>query len=345
MRPEVEILPEPMEILRAAATRQAERRTIALPPMVSASELYSGEMRRLPMLLEDLLWDGLTMLIAKPKAGKSWLMLQIAAYIAGGSYIEGVEALDQGPVIYGAFEEPAARTAARLKQISLAGEWTKNLHFIYELLPLMGGGADQLGSLIEKLKPRLVALDTLTALVKGGSRRESDVFRSQYAEVTRIRKLAEDAGTAVLLSHHVRKGASEGAIDAVAGTGGIAAAVDTLWYLRRKPEGEATLEVVGRETEERTFALRFDREPFGWRFLGDDAALLVNAERREVMELIREDGPQTPKQIAAELGKNRGTVRMLLKRMADDGQLARFNGKYQIPSLSMSDRVTERESK
>jgi hypothetical protein len=41
----------------------------------------------------------------------------------------------------------------------------------------------------------------------------------------------------------------------------LAAAVDTLWQLKRKSEGEATLDIVGRETEERTLAMRFDREP------------------------------------------------------------------------------------
>jgi hypothetical protein len=98
---------------------------------------------------------------------------------------------------------------------------------------------------------------------------------------------------------------SDSAIEAVAGTGGIAAAVDTLWQLKRKPEGEATLDVVGRETEERTLAMRFDREPFGWRILGDDDAQLLNSERRQVLDLLREDGALSPAQMAAELGKSR----------------------------------------
>jgi len=62
------------------------------------------------------------------------------------------------------------------------------------------------------------------------------------------------------------------AVDAVAGTGGITAAADSIWVLRRRPEGEAILEVVGREIEDHTFALRFEREPpFGWQFAGDGA--------------------------------------------------------------------------
>ena len=100
--------------------------------------------------------------------------------------------------------------------------------------------------------------------------------------------------------------------------------------------------MIGREAEEKTFALRFDQNPFGWRVLGDDAAQLLNAERRQVLELLREEGALSPAQIAAELAKGRPAVRQLLKRMREDSQVTKQGSKY-IPSLSVSHRVTERE--
>jgi len=319
--------------------------TVSLPEIVSAAKLYAGDLVQLQPLFElvaGLMWAGLLMLIAKAKAGKSWLLLQIAIAIAGGPPVKGITVLHHGPVLYVALEEPAARTMARLRKLAPPGEWTQDLHFVYNLLPLMGGGAEQLAALIEKIQPRLTVLDTLTALIKGGGKSTSDVFRSQYAEVSRIRKLAEDSHTAIAVVHHVRKGLSDGPVEAVAGTGGIAAAVDTLWHLRRKPEGEATLDVIGRETEEKTLALRFGQDPFGWSVLGDDAAQLLNGERREVLELLREEGALSPAAIAAELGRQRPAVRMMLKRMREDGQVQK-QGKTYTPSLSMSYRVTERE--
>jgi DNA-binding transcriptional ArsR family regulator len=326
----------------AAWDAEDKASAVVLPPLVSATELYRGQIVTLRPLFEGLLWDGLTMLIARPKAGKSWLTLQCAVHVAGGRQVDGITAVDRGPVLYGAFEEPKARTMARLRKLAPEGDWTENLHFVYELLPLMGGGAEQLAALIQKLRPRLVVLDTFTALVKTGSKGGSDVFRSQYAEVSRLRKLAEEFRTAIIVVHHMRKGMSDSAIEAVAGTGGIAAAVDTLWQLKRKPEGEATLDVVGRETEERTLAMRFDREPLGWRILGDDDAQPLNSERRQVLELLREDGALSPAQIAAELGKSRPAVRMLLKRMKVDLLVKKQGSKY-IPTHSVSYSVTESE--
>ncbi len=59
--------------LETLAAWDAEEKAPAsvLPPLVSATELYRGQIVTLRPLFEDLLWDGLTMLIARPKAGKS----------------------------------------------------------------------------------------------------------------------------------------------------------------------------------------------------------------------------------------------------------------------------------
>jgi hypothetical protein len=335
MKRELQIEPDFIETLpeNGSQPEPEESRTI------TATELYAGKFVALRMLLEFLLWSGLTMLVARPKAGKSWLTLQIAVHIAGGRPLCGVTAFETGPVLYVALEEPKARTASRLRKIAPPGEWAGNLHCRYELLPLMGGGVEQLDADIKRIRPKAVIIDTFTAAVKTGGKSGSDVFRSQYAEVSALRKLAEENDVAIVVVHHVRKGVSDGAIEAVAGTGGIAAAVDTVWQLKRRPEGEATLDIVGRETEEKTFALRFDQEPFGWRVLGDDAMQLLNAERRQVLDLLLEEGGLTPAKIAVEIGKSRPGVRQLLKRMREDDQVHKKGSKYF--TTHTNHRVTE----
>ncbi len=85
-----------------------------IPTLVTAAELYLSKMVGLRPLLENALWDGLTLFVAPPKAGKSWFALQCAVMVAGGAELRGLNPLERGPVLYGAFEEPAARTMARL---------------------------------------------------------------------------------------------------------------------------------------------------------------------------------------------------------------------------------------
>jgi len=308
---------------------------IQLPRVHSAADLYNSEIEAPQPLVEGLLYDGLTMLIAKPKDGKSWLALQLAIAIAGGREIDGIECEQNGRVLFAALEEPAARTANRMRKLAPPGDWLKQLHFVYELLPLMGGGAEQLDELIRQHKPRVVVIDTLTALVKA-SKRGNDVFRGQYEEITRLRKICAETSLCGLLIHHTRKGVSDGPVEAVAGTGGISAAVDALWHLRRRPGHEAILDVVGREVEERSFGLQFHNDtPFGWHFTGDGTDVALSAEREEILELLRHEAPLKPARIALMLRKNANTIRSLIHRLHKDNLVLRIsNGGYVLSSSS-----------
>ncbi|MBZ5678262.1 MAG: AAA family ATPase [Acidobacteriia bacterium] len=303
---------------------------LVLPRLLTAAELYKTETREQRALVPGLFYDGLTILAARPKDGKSWLALQLSIAIAGGRSLDGVDVCETGTVLFGALEDPEIRTANRLRKLAAPGPWLENITFFYQLLPLMGGGGEQLRELIKKVQPRVVVLDTLTALVKA-SKRESDVFRTQYEEVTCLRQICTDARVAALLVHHTRKGIAAGPIEAVAGTGGVTAAADAIWVLSRKPEGVATLDVTGREVEERSFALHFNRdEPFGWQVRGDGQDLAMSTERSSVIDLLREEGAMSPRQISAELGKSREGVRQMLRRMVSDGQLRREGRKYTL---------------
>jgi hypothetical protein len=316
---------------------------LGLPATISGEELFSRQASDVRILLRaenrPIMGDGLTMLAAEQKAGKSWAALQAAIAVAGGPEFPGVQVAEFGPVLYAALEEPEPRTTGRLRKLAPdGGTWLRQVVFLHGLLPLMGGGAEQLIALIEQVRPRLLVIDTLTAVVKARRSGNSDVFRSQYQEVTRIRQIAEKYAISVLLIHHTRKGASDGVIESIAGTGGISAGVDTVWRLRRKPESHAILEVLGREVEECSFALRFETDTrFGWRFEGDGVKLAITAERREICDLLHEEGGLTPKQIAIELSKPRPAVRAMLKRMLSDGLLVKDGAKY-LSTLSPSNR-------
>ena len=318
---------------------------IVLPEVRTGYDLYDSTAPDLRPLVrvkasgEALLMDGLSIFAARQKAGKSWEALQLAIAVAGGPEHEGLEVIEHGQVLYIALEEPEVRTRARIRKLSSPGDWLKRLAFVYQLLPLMNGGAEQLRKLVRQCEPRLVVIDTLTALVKAGGSKNSDVFRSQYSEVTCLRQMAEEFRAAFFLIHHLRKALAGDPVEAVAGTGGITAGCDSILVLKRKPEGRAELEITGREIAERTYALEFRSElPFGWRFIGDGAELATSEEQREVLALLKEEGGLTPVQIATELGKPRGGVRMMLRRMAADGKIEKAGKQYRHSSLSMSYR-------
>jgi hypothetical protein len=205
-----------------------------------------------------------------------------------------------------------------------------NLSFIYSLRPLMAGGAAELDAYLTANPAELVVIDTLSAMVQASNKR--DAFRSDYNEVNTIRQLAEKHKTAILVVTHLRKMSAEYSVDAVAGTTGLTAACDAIWVLRKQPDGNALMEVTVREMEEKTYVLQFDHgdESFGWNFLGDGNDVGLSAERKEILDLLREEGEVDPKMIADMLSKNRSSIRSLLRKMADDGDITKIGKKYRI---------------
>src|SRR4051812_32712602 len=98
---------------------QAEQQGVnsqVLPEPETAAELMVDAGRLPPMLVERLLPDhSLFLLTGKPKAGKSFLALDIADSISRGSAVLGALRVNRrGPVLYLAMEDGKIELARRL---------------------------------------------------------------------------------------------------------------------------------------------------------------------------------------------------------------------------------------
>ncbi len=296
--------------------------------VVDASYLYSAEFEETEFLIDGLLTKGLTLLAGRPKVGKSWLTMQLALHVAHGTPVFGQYAAHQGRVTYLALEEPQRRTAARLRRlVPEKTPFLENLHFIYRLKPMLGGGAAELDAHLTANPSELVVIDTLLAVSQGRPNR--DVFRADYAEVTVVRELAEKHQTAFLLVAHSRKASAEYHVDSVAGTSGVTAAADAIWSLTRKPEG-SILEISGREMEETALALALRTDhPFGWVKTGSGDLARTSEARADLIAALRDEGWLKPVDLARQTGKNPSTVRRLLQEMLQSGQVFRNQeGRY-----------------
>jgi predicted HTH transcriptional regulator len=59
-----------------------------------------------------------------------------------------------------------------------------------------------------------------------------------------------------------------------------------------------------------------------WTYLGDAQDVERSEARQGILELLRQaEGPMTPKAIAHQLGKNAVTIRRLLMKMLDKGEV------------------------
>lgn len=293
-------------------------------------------------VIEGMLNHGLTVFAGRPKSGKSWFALQLAIHIAYGTAMWGQREIDSpGRVSYFALEEDQTRTSARINMIKPSGAdaQLQNIEFIYRIPPLMAGGREYLINYLLKARPAAVIVDTFLALTTGASRARRDIVGEDYEHIRTLQKIAKDAETAMLVVHHLRKagfGASD-PFDEIIGTTGTTAAADCLWALKRIEEG-ALLHIRGREVEEQELALKLElnQDPRGWFLIATGEEARTTPERRDILELLADEGPLKPQDIARRLHKNEATMRRLIQMMYRAGALIRnTDGKYRISSIGV----------
>lgn len=274
--------------LTKAKEIEAQKRVDSLMvPTVDGLTIYRSTAPDNQFVIDGLLLNGLTILAGRPKSGKSWCALQLGLAVALGTAFMGAkEVTTPGLVDYFALEESQQRTAVRMRKLTSESVLLQNLNVAYALMPLAGGGIEQLKLMVEKRVPSLIVIDTFLKAVGAPAKDKVDLMRTEYQEIDMLHKLAQDAKIAIVLVHHTRK-AGGAAIDAVAGSTGVTAAADSVWRLDKR-ETACILDVMGRDIEDQSLALKFSKEPetFGWSIIGDGESVQRAEEEKAVTAML-----------------------------------------------------------
>ncbi len=312
------------------------RLTLSGVEIISCKDLLQINVPEPIWVVEDLVPQGLGLLGAKPKAGKSWLAQNIGLAVAQGLPALGRFVAHQGTTLCLCLEDNPRRMRSRL-EIMLDGSKPPDNHLIACGWPAFDkGGMDQLQRYLE-LTPdtKLIIIDTY-ARFRGRKGRSDDVYNSDYSDLAELQSLANLYQTTILLVHHSRKEASDDPLDSILGSTALSAAADFLLILQRKSRAEmdATLHVSGRDVPDAQHALQFHRDTGQWKYLGSPGDLISSAERRKIREVLHQSGkPMGPSEIAEKCGKAKSTIHQTLARMLDAGEVERsvHRGKYLLP--------------
>lgn len=288
--------------------------------------------------------EGLTLLAGPPKLGKSWLMLNAAIAVAAGGHAFGRVPVPGGTSLYLALEDPARRMQGRLAVTLEGSPPPENLH-IETVWPLLhDGGADLLDQwLTEHPGCRLVVVDVF-AKVRGTASDKEDRYTADYRAISRLKDVADAHEVAVVAVHHTRKQQSDDFLELVSGTNGLAGAADTVLVLSRsRGTADAKLHITGRDVEERNLALSLDQGR--WTLLDGSAEDHERGEtRRRVLDLLTEQGPMTPKQVADVLDIGHELAKKTCRRMVDDRELTSAKGVYTpVPAVPVPELFTTDE--
>jgi hypothetical protein len=321
-----------------APTNEPRGREPFRPKISTARELMAREIAPARFIADGLIAEGLTVFAGNPKLGKSWLMLNLGLAVAfGGTWLGSVQ-VEAGDVLYLALEDNERRMKTRLEKCLQGQEAPANFHYATAWRRVDEGGLDDLREWL-KAHPnaRLIVVDTLQK-VKPRRRNGGNVYEQDSDDLGLLKALADEYAVALICVTHRRKGTDADDLEAITGSFGISGTADGILSLKReRGKSDAVLTATGRDLEEdKELALKFDPILGSWAVLGDADEYRMSSERAAIANAIRDAAsPLSPKEIAAATGKKDGTIRFLLFKMAQDGQVVAIGqGRYILPTTA-----------
>lgn len=243
-----------------------EQREFRPLELINSVSLTDERIPRTEWIVEGLLKPGLSVLAGAPKIGKSWMVLNLCLSVAKGESFLGMKTR-QGAVLYITLEDSKVRIQERILRIS--EEASDDLVISLECDPLGDGLRRQLTDFYRRYQTaRLVVIDTFQKVRDAQSQMS---YANDYADVSMLKKIADELRICILLVHHTRKMGDSDFINEISGTNGIAGSADTLMILKKekRTDSKALMSCTGRDIEDRELELSLDRETCVWRVTSD----------------------------------------------------------------------------
>ena len=237
-------------------------------------DLWAENLEDQEFIVDCLIPTGVGGIIAPPKFGKSWLCLDLCIAVATGTPFLGFNTT-QHEVLYLALEDGKKRLDRRSKIVAAEDRKAlqRNLHFELKAPTLDSGLLKVLDDYLKRHSAtKLIVIDTLQK-VRGEMRRGESVYQYDYREISDIHNFAIDRDLAIVLVHHTKKGIDDSdPLANASGSNGVVGSLDfSLNLIRRKRNDKTTkMSIIGRDTEEDTYVLQFDKPSCRWINLGKE---------------------------------------------------------------------------
>ena len=288
---------------------------------MSAEDLQDKVFEKDEWLVESLIPKGLSLLVGDSKIGKSFLALQLSIAVAAGEMFLGSYDVNPGIVLYVTWEDGAQRIQKRIKKSG--GMGPKNLLFNFN--PNING--KDLSWLDEWLdyKPdtRLLVLDTL-AYLRTETRSRNDAYIKDVKFMEPFHTKSSDRKLSIIgVTHTNQLFKTTDHIQKIQGSTGQPGTADNIIFLTRESRSSENglLRISGRDIEEKTVSLQFDRETCVWSAV-EAAPTDLSISDRILSFMIEQPLSLTPKQISEALGIV--NVKPQLGRLLKKGKLEKL---------------------
>lgn len=211
--------------------KQAQSPVSGVPQIVRFQDLCDDLPPRAPVLIDGVLRAGHKLMVAaQSKAGKTWMLLELAVSIASGEPWLGHEIAQPGSVLYVNLEIDEPSCYDRIMRICEAMGVDPHAMADLDVWPLRGAGMMMPG-ILSGLRDAgkgysLIIVDPIYKVNDGDENNAADMARF----CSMLDTLAASTGAAVAFAHHFAKGSAGGkvAMDRASGSGVFARDPDAI---------------------------------------------------------------------------------------------------------------------
>ena len=314
--------------------------------VVSMEDIYGMVFSPKEWIIKGILRSGLYILAGAPKVGKSFLVGQIAYHVSTGRPLWGYP-VHRSPVLYMALEDDHQRLQERMFRM-FGVESTKDLYFSISAKNLREGLEEQIAGFVKDHPgTRLIIIDTLKKIRPGDD--DTYSYARDYADMTQLKKIADDNGICLLLVHHTRKKEDESdAFNTVSGTNGLTGAADGsfIFAKKRRTDSDAVLQFTGRDLQDQIFYLSKNRETLTWeldRVEVEDFTPPPDPVLIAVSQIVTADTPQwsgSPTELAEALSEYISPIALTKHLNVNAGRLQKdYSIQYRRKTLHEGRRI------
>ena len=262
--------PEGLKESVAAAKREVRKIYKRGFASVTASDLQIANIQPPEWLIPDVLPQGLAILCASSKVGKSWMAMQMCLAISRGKEFLDYKT-NQSSCLYLALEDSLFRLKERLNKVIDGEKAPNNFYLAIRANGMDGGLLQQIDEEFEEHPDiKLIIIDTLQK-VRGSAKKDEMSYATDYRELGVLKEYADNKKICILLVHHLRKMADENDVfNMISGSNGIMGVTDNIFiiYKKKRKDENAVLFMTGRDIRQQDIMVHFNETKYRWDMVG-----------------------------------------------------------------------------
>jgi len=238
--------------------------------VMSAQELQKADLPPIRFIVDEILPQGLILLCSPAKYGKSWMTLDLCLSVASGAKFLGFTTEKCG-VLYLALEDSYRRLKTRMNAILKDNAAPEGFDYVINA-PTLDNGLDTYLRQYIKGHPNvgLIAIDVLQK-VRSTARLGGNAYAAEYADLTILKKVADEFNIVILLLHHNRK-MTDGSdpFNMISGTMALMGTADTslILYREKRTDEQTILSITGRDVEMNSYKIAWDKQTSRQKLIG-----------------------------------------------------------------------------